>query len=155
MAASSCFLPVRVELGRLCSQAQVGVAGQALAALWLLCARSPAYLAQARVISTPFFPSHPTRSMPWILFSLQYLLSWVSLLGRANMQCCTLLLSSQFFSFSPVNVIVIHLVKATEGMRRGQTSQQVPWVLTAPVQAQWHRHGGQYAQLHPLPPLST
>lgn len=64
------------------------------------CVRSPAYLSEAGVISAPFFPSHPTCSISCILFGLLCLLSWVSLLWRANMQGCTFLLSSCFFSFS-------------------------------------------------------
>lgn len=77
-----------------------------------------------------------------MLFGLLWLLSWV---WRANMQCCTFLLSSHFLSFCLLNVVVTHLVKATKGMRKSRiiqlqiTKSTGPSMLTLPLQAQWHR----------------
>lgn len=126
------------------------------------CVRSPACLAQTRIISVPFFSSHPIRSMLCILSGLLCLVSWVSLLWKANMHK---FLSSAYIYFplvfSPANMITTHWVKTDEGMRRGQIIHLQFYKWTGPIHADFSsigsvsqqevRQAEQPAQLIPLP----
>lgn len=107
-----------------CSPAQDGAAGQILICCWCCGVRSPAYLAQAGVISPLFSnPSQSSHALSDFWFAVVALLGLSALQGKQTMLHFPLELVSFLVAFSPLNVAVVHLVKATEGMRRSHILQ--------------------------------
>lgn len=122
----------------LCSQAQAGVAGQALDVVWVLLYEKPCLSGLNQVNLCPNF----FQAIPLVLCFVYFLVCCAYSLGFLYFErqtCSNKLPSSAHISFplafSPTNVITAHLVKTDKGMRRRQIIRLQFYKSTGPIHA--------------------